>query len=122
MNCILFHFRFRNFNEERTKWQTLAVNSPNTTSYTIYGLQPDTGYEFMVLSRNHYGDGNYSERVQAKTTGMIGQNVHANAECYVHCNWLKLEVTCNSRTRLMKDISSNWGFALWNELLSFCDL
>ncbi|KAK3588825.1 hypothetical protein CHS0354_028474 [Potamilus streckersoni] len=60
---------FRSVNGEISQWQTMMVEPQNATRFTLYNLEPDTTYEFMVLSRNHLGDGQYSEKVQAKTLG-----------------------------------------------------
>ena len=53
-----------------SKWQTMTVIPANTTRFTLYKLEPDTTYEFKVLSRNHLGDGLFSEVVTSKTQGM----------------------------------------------------
>ena len=46
-----------------------------STDFTMYNLQPDTHYEFMVLSRNELGNGSYSEIVGAKTLGKMAGKV-----------------------------------------------
>ena len=77
-NCItswpgLFtvSFRFRTIiNGIGSNWQTLMVKPQNTTRFTVYNLEPDTTYEFKVLSRNQLGDGQFSETVTTKTLGM----------------------------------------------------
>ena len=53
-----------------SKWQTMIVKPQNTTRFTLYNLEPDTTYEFKVLSRNHLGDGLFSDVVTSKTLGM----------------------------------------------------
>ncbi|KAL3886696.1 hypothetical protein ACJMK2_026675 [Sinanodonta woodiana] len=60
---------FRSVNGEISQWQTMMVEPQNATRFTLYNLEPDTTYEFMVLSRNNLGDGQYSEKVRAKTLG-----------------------------------------------------
>ncbi|XP_046554205.1 LOW QUALITY PROTEIN: protein turtle homolog A-like [Haliotis rubra] len=59
---------FRVGAEDSTNWETMRVPQGSTT-FTLYTLMPNTMYEFMVLSRNEYGDGMYSKRVLAKTRG-----------------------------------------------------
>ena len=41
------------------------------SSFTVYGLQPDTDYEFQVQSRNSLGNGSFSQMVMAKTLGKV---------------------------------------------------
>ena len=48
----------------------MRVQPQNTTRFTLYNLEPDTTYEFKVLSRNKLGDGQLSEIVTARTLGM----------------------------------------------------
>ena len=63
--------RFRTIiNGIGSNWQTLMVKPQNTTRFTVYNLEPDTTYEFKVLSRNQLGDGQFSETVTTKTLGM----------------------------------------------------
>ena len=57
-------------NSVGSKWQTMIVKPANTTRFTLYNLEPDTTYEFKVLSRNHLGDGLFSDVVTSKTQGM----------------------------------------------------
>ncbi|XP_021375947.1 uncharacterized protein LOC110464826 isoform X2 [Mizuhopecten yessoensis] len=52
---------------QTTQWQTMRVEPQNATSFTVYMLQPDSLYQMKVLARNQYGDGTYSETVQART-------------------------------------------------------
>ncbi|XP_067678014.1 protein turtle-like isoform X2 [Haliotis asinina] len=59
---------FRVGAEDNSNWETMRVPQGSTT-FTLYTLMPNTMYEFMVLSRNDYGDGMYSKRVLAKTRG-----------------------------------------------------
>ena len=63
--------RFRTIiNGIGSNWQTLMVKPQNTTRFTVYNLEPDTTYEFKVLSRNQLGDGQFSETITTKTLGM----------------------------------------------------
>ncbi|XP_069115599.1 uncharacterized protein [Argopecten irradians] len=54
---------------QTSQWQQMRVEPQNATSFTIYMLQPDSLYQMKVLARNQYGDGTYSETVQARTLG-----------------------------------------------------
>ncbi|XP_050417092.2 protein turtle homolog B isoform X3 [Patella vulgata] len=67
---------FRYLSNDWSTWQTIQVPQ-NSMTFTLYALNPDTLYEFMVLSRNEYGDGMYSERVRAKTLGYVSDLVTA---------------------------------------------
>ncbi|GIY31897.1 protein turtle [Caerostris extrusa] len=40
-----------------SEWRTVRVVPEGATTVTLYNLQPDTEYEFQVLSRNILGDG-----------------------------------------------------------------
>lgn len=69
--CYLSIFRYRSVvNNIPSDWTTLRVESQGVTRYSVYGLQPDTVYEFRVLARNDLGSGQYSNTVQAKTLGI----------------------------------------------------
>ncbi|XP_033758401.1 protein turtle-like [Pecten maximus] len=57
---------------QTSQWQQMRVEPQNATSFTIYMLQPDSLYQMKVLARNQYGDGTYSETVQARTLGNTG--------------------------------------------------
>ncbi|XP_064471157.1 protein turtle-like isoform X2 [Ornithodoros turicata] len=51
-----------------SEWRTIRVYPDNAITLTIHNLQPESQYEFQVLSRNAFGDGLYSEIVRANTT------------------------------------------------------
>jgi len=61
----------------RERWQTLrAVGGVDpVTTTTVFGLLPDTRYQFMVLARNRLGDGLFSNVVAATTSGAPGSSV-----------------------------------------------
>jgi len=61
----------------RERWQTLRAvgNVDPVTSTTVFGLLPDTKYQFMVLARNRLGDGLFSNVVIATTTGATVRHV-----------------------------------------------
>ncbi|XP_054718152.1 protein turtle-like [Uloborus diversus] len=50
-----------------SEWRTVRVVPEGATTVTLYNLQPDTEYEFQVLSRNILGDGLFSPVVKART-------------------------------------------------------
>ncbi|KAK7105892.1 hypothetical protein V1264_017214 [Littorina saxatilis] len=54
------------FRQVGGQWNQLTIPGPST-SFTMYNLQPDTEYEFMVLSRNELGNGSFSKSVKAST-------------------------------------------------------
>jgi len=66
----LYRCRYKQ-RDGRERWQTLrAVGSvAPVTRTTVYGLLPDTSYQFMVLARNRLGDGQFSNVVDAATSG-----------------------------------------------------
>ncbi|XP_040065241.1 protein turtle isoform X1 [Ixodes scapularis] len=50
------------------EWRTIRVYPDNAITLTIHNLQPESQYEFQVLSRNAFGDGLYSDIVRANTS------------------------------------------------------
>ncbi|KAL1483747.1 hypothetical protein MTO96_032981, partial [Rhipicephalus appendiculatus] len=50
------------------EWRTIRVYPETAITLTIHNLQPESQYEFQVLSRNAFGDGLYSDIVRANTT------------------------------------------------------
>lgn len=63
--------RYRSVNGEVSTWVTMRIE--NATNLKVFRLEPDTLYEFKVLSRNAYGDGNFSEVKLARTLGRSTQ-------------------------------------------------
>lgn len=62
------------------------------TSTTVYGLAPDTSYQFMVLARNRLGDGLFSNVVDARTTGATDHVVpYAPSLCRATAGFKKVE-------------------------------
>jgi phosphodiesterase/alkaline phosphatase D-like protein len=47
--------------------RTINVNTPNLTTYTVTGLNPNTTYYFRVAARNAYGLSTFSNVVSATT-------------------------------------------------------
>ncbi|CAD5121550.1 DgyrCDS10049 [Dimorphilus gyrociliatus] len=52
----------------RSNWTTVFVPKEQT-SVAIQSLQPDTEYEFVILSRNSLGNGLFSRKFRVKTNG-----------------------------------------------------
>ena len=72
LGCL---YRYRSRSSHKADWSTLRLVLDDVTSLTIHQLEPDTIYDFMVLSRNRLGDGMFSEVVQGRTRGLsLGGN------------------------------------------------
>ena len=54
-----------NLNDE---WSTIQISKP-LLQYTLINLQPNSIYDFRVLSTNSVGDSKYSEVFQVQTSG-----------------------------------------------------
>ena len=50
-------------------WIEIPVNPPDARFSQIFNLQAKTVYEFQVIGTNEYGDGMFSEIIQASTKG-----------------------------------------------------
>ena len=50
-------------------WIEFPVNPPDARFSKIFNLQANTLYEFQVIGTNEFGDGMFSEIVQASTKG-----------------------------------------------------
>ncbi|OQR68508.1 protein turtle-like [Tropilaelaps mercedesae] len=59
---------YRLAQQEDVDWRTIRVVPENAVALTIHNLQPESTYEFQVLSRNAFGDGYFSEKVLANTS------------------------------------------------------
>ncbi|KAL8605956.1 hypothetical protein ACOMHN_065697 [Nucella lapillus] len=57
------------FRRKGGQWGQLTIPRDQPTTFTVYSLQPNTDYEFMVLSRNDLGNGSFSPVAEAKTLG-----------------------------------------------------
>lgn len=64
---VKYNFRYRLADQGVSEWRTVRVIPEGATTVTLYNLQPDTEYEFQVLSRNILGDGLFSSVVKART-------------------------------------------------------
>ncbi|GFR92354.1 protein turtle [Elysia marginata] len=58
-------FRRRN----QVMWNHMKVSPPGATHNRLYSLQPNTVYEFKVVSTNYYGNSTFSETVTQRTLG-----------------------------------------------------
>ncbi|KAK3759821.1 hypothetical protein RRG08_018494 [Elysia crispata] len=56
-------FRRRN----QISWNYMKVSPPSATHNRLYSLQPDTEYEFRVVSTNALGNSSFSETVRQRT-------------------------------------------------------
>ena len=61
--------RYREKNARTSNWIELPVNPPNARKIQIHNLSAGTTYEFQVIGMNEYGDGMYSQIVEARTKG-----------------------------------------------------
>ena len=50
-------------------WIELPVNPPDARKIQIHNLLSGTTYEFQVIGKNEFGDGMYSQIVEARTKG-----------------------------------------------------
>ena len=62
-------FRYRETNSKSWNWIELPVNPPDARVVKIHNLTPRTKYEFQVTSFNEFGDGMYSQIIEAQTKG-----------------------------------------------------
>ena len=61
--------RYREKDNRTPNWIELPVNPPNARKIQIHNLSAGTTYEFQVIGMNEYGDGMYSQIVEARTKG-----------------------------------------------------
>lgn len=59
---------YRLAHQEDVDWRTIRVVPENAVALTIHNLQPESVYEFQVLSRNAFGDGYFSEKILTNTS------------------------------------------------------
>lgn len=52
---------------EATEWRTMRILSNHVMQATVFNLEPDHEYEFMVLSQDRYGDGLFSKAFKYQT-------------------------------------------------------
>ena len=62
-------FRYREKDSKFQNWIELPVNPPDARNIQIHNLNSNTRYEFQVIGTNEYGDGMYSEIIEAQTKG-----------------------------------------------------
>jgi len=65
-----FEFRYREKDSKFPNWIELPVNPPNARKIEIHNLVANTKYEFQVMGINQYGDGMFSEIIEASTKGI----------------------------------------------------
>ena len=63
--------RYREKDSKFTNWVELPVNPPDARFSQIFNLSPNTKWEFQVIGTNEYGDGMFSEIIQATTKGEL---------------------------------------------------
>ena len=61
--------RYREKDSKFTNWIELPVNPPDARKIQIHDLNANTRYEFQVIGTNEYGDGMFSEIIEASTKG-----------------------------------------------------
>ena len=64
-----FLFRYREKDSKFPNWIEMSVNPPDSRKIVIHNLVANTKYVFQVIGTNEYGDGMYSEIIEAKTKG-----------------------------------------------------
>jgi hypothetical protein len=62
-----YKIRYRETNSKSWNWIELPVNPPDARKVKIHNLTPRTKYEFQVTSFNEFGDGMYSQIIEAQT-------------------------------------------------------
>ena len=69
----IFHkfFRYREKDSKFPNWIELPVNPPNARKIEIHNLIANTKYEFQVMGINQFGDGMFSEIIEASTKGLF---------------------------------------------------
>ena len=68
-NISIILKRYREKDSKFTNWIELPVNPPDARKIQIHDLNANTRYEFQVIGTNEYGDGMFSEIIEASTKG-----------------------------------------------------
>ena len=68
-NFYIISKRYREKDSKFTNWIELPVNPPDARKIQIHDLNANTRYEFQVIGTNEYGDGMFSEIIEASTKG-----------------------------------------------------
>ena len=63
--------RYREKDSKFPNWIELPVNPPNARKIEIHNLIANTKYEFQVMGINQFGDGMFSEIIEASTKGIV---------------------------------------------------
>ena len=69
-NLFIIKNRYREKDSKFTNWIELPVNPPDARKIQIHDLNANTRYEFQVIGTNEYGDGMFSEIIEASTKGI----------------------------------------------------
>ncbi|XP_040573911.1 protein turtle isoform X4 [Lepeophtheirus salmonis] len=64
-----YKIRYREKDSKFPNWIELPVNPPDARKIQIHNLSALTKYEFQVIGTNEYGDGMFSEIIEASTKG-----------------------------------------------------
>ena len=70
-NDSFFLPRYREKDSKFPNWIEMSVNPPDSRKIVIHNLVANTKYVFQVIGTNEYGDGMYSEIIEAKTKGEV---------------------------------------------------
>ena len=77
--------RYREKDSKFTNWIELPVNPPDARNIQIHDLNANTRYEFQVIGTNEYGDGMFSEIIEASTKGMIHILFETSRNIHYYC-------------------------------------
>ena len=80
---LLILHRYREKDSKFTNWIELPVNPPDARNIQIHDLNANTRYEFQVIGTNEYGDGMFSEIIEASTKGKIPTLVETSRYTYI---------------------------------------
>ncbi|XP_059095272.1 protein turtle-like isoform X4 [Tigriopus californicus] len=70
-----YKIRYREKDSKFPNWIELAVNPPDARKIRIHNLKSNTKYEFQVIGTNEYGDGMYSQIIEAQTKDLSVFNI-----------------------------------------------
>lgn len=61
------------------EWRTIRIENRKKLEATVYDLNPGRNYEFMVLSKDHHGDGMFSKTIKISTKGPLPDSEESEA-------------------------------------------
>ena len=70
-----YKIRYREKDSKFPNWIELPVNPPDARRIQIHDLSSRTRYEFQVIGTNEFGDGMYSEIIEAQTNGRTDHEI-----------------------------------------------